>query len=287
MDLPPPSYQDAISHGNNPHLPITHHDTLVLDGHTIYTASPPSPFLYQIIPSSSSSASATASGSPPSTYALQKWCFRLPDQDHPDPTTLKSRLHHIYDIHRQTVSLPNSLSLALRPAIKLDGRAGNRHSYREVLLQAGHTGWTTCAATEGWFRADLPLRDRFRRDGRIAWRSRDGLFVAEETRARRGDDKRALPRLAIRAPLREKDLDLLVACWVARVMKQAEGDERDSRECKLNFRFYIIFSFFFFLFSPLPSLLTLLSSSTAKQFNHIPTFNPAPVRGPGQDLYVC
>ncbi|KAG5996321.1 hypothetical protein E4U54_002601 [Claviceps lovelessii] len=287
MDLPPPSYQDAISHGNNPHLPITHHDTLVLDGHTIYSASPPSPFLYQITPSPSSS-SASASGSPPSTYALQKWCFRLPDQDQPDPTTLKSRLHHIYDIHRQTVSLPNSLSLTLRPAIKLDGRAGNRHSYREVLLQAGHTGWTTCAATEGWFRADLPLRDRFRRDGRIAWRSRDGLFVAEETRARRGDDKRALPRLAIRAPLREKDLDLLVACWVARVMKQAEGEERwrkggkggeerkGGKGGKGESREYHS-----------PSLLTLLSSPTAKRFNHIPTFNPAPVRGPGQDSCVC
>ncbi|KAG6001087.1 hypothetical protein E4U21_004687 [Claviceps maximensis] len=221
-DLPPPSYKDAISQSNNSRLPITHHDTLVLDGHTIYPASPPSQFLYQISRSPSQS-----------SYAVEKWCFRLPDapaahhdgntgpQDHPD-TALKSRLHHIYDIQKQTVALPNSLSLSLRPAIKLDGRAGNRHSYRQVLLQGGHTGWTTCAATEGWFRADVSLRERFKRDGRISWRSRDGLVVAEETRAPRGGDARSLPRLEIRAALAERDLDLLVACWVARVFKDAE-----------------------------------------------------------------
>ncbi|KAG5937008.1 hypothetical protein E4U53_000101, partial [Claviceps sorghi] len=127
-DLPPPSYQDAVAHSNNTRLPITHHDTLILDGLAIYPSSPPSPFLYQITPSP------TAPGPP--SYALQKWTFRLPDQHQaphlPGPATaLKSRLHHIYDIHSQTVALPNSLSLRLRPAIRLRGRAGTARSHRE------------------------------------------------------------------------------------------------------------------------------------------------------------
>ncbi|KAG5970622.1 hypothetical protein E4U55_001540 [Claviceps digitariae] len=272
-DLPPPSYQDAIAHSINTRLPITHHDTLVLDGHAIYPASPPSQFLYQI-----------SSSSCPSRHAIQKWCFRLPDADAPiyhhgqqdqqqqqPDTTLKSRLHHIYDIHHQTVSLPNSLSLSLRPAIKIDGRAGNRHSYRQVLLQGGHTGWTTCAATEGWFRAEVSLRDRFKRDGRISWRSRDGRVVAEETRAaaRRGDRHghehgRDLPRLEILAPLREKDLDLLVACWVARVLKEAEGGQAGERRKE----------------SRGWKEITRLGHNS-------PGLNPTTMGGPGEESCVC
>ncbi|KAG6067038.1 hypothetical protein E4U32_004754 [Claviceps aff. humidiphila group G2b] len=215
-DLPPPSYEDAISHSINTRLPITHHDSLVLDGHTIYPAAPPSQFLYQI--------SSPPRQGLPSTYAIQKWRFRLPDplgQDDSDNDgmLLKSRLQHIYDVCEQ--------HRGLRPAVRLDGRAAHRQCYREVVLQGGHTGWTTCAATEGWFRADVALRDRFKADARISWRSRDGVLVAVETRAgRRGG--RLLPRLDIRAVLKEKDLDLLVACWVARVWKEAQGEARAS-----------------------------------------------------------
>ncbi|KAG6121915.1 hypothetical protein E4U14_000728 [Claviceps sp. LM454 group G7] len=215
-DLPPPSYEDAISHSINTRLPITHHDSLVLDGHTIYPAAPPSQFLYQI--------SSPPRQGLPSTYAIQKWRFRLPDplgQDDSDNDgmLLKSRLQHIYDVCEQ--------HRGLRPAVRLDGRAAHRQCYREVVLQGGHTGWTTCAATEGWFRADVALRERFKADAHISWRSRDGVLVAVETRAGcRGG--RLLPRLDIRAVLKEKDLDLLVACWVARVWKEAQGEARAS-----------------------------------------------------------
>ncbi|KAG6293946.1 hypothetical protein E4U46_006960 [Claviceps purpurea] len=217
-DLPPPSYEDAISHSINTRLPITHHDSLVLDGHTIYPAAPPSQFLYQI--------SSPPRQGLPSTHAIQKWRFRLPDplgqdddSDNNDGMLLKSRLQHIYDVCEQ--------HRGLRPAVRLNGRAAHRQCYREVILQGGHTGWTTCAATEGWFRADVALRERFKADARISWRSRDGVLVAVETRAGcRGG--RLLPRLDIRAVLKEKDLDLLVACWVARVWKEAQGGVRVS-----------------------------------------------------------
>ncbi|KAG6022255.1 hypothetical protein E4U40_004757 [Claviceps sp. LM458 group G5] len=222
-DLPPPSYEDAISHSINTRLPITHHDSLVLDGHTIYPAAPPSQFLYQISSPPRQGLSSTHA------VAIQKWRFRLPDplgqngsdnDNDNDGMLLKSRLQHIYDICEQ--------HRGLRPAvIRLDGRAAHRQCYREVILQGGHTGWTTCAATEGWFRADVALRERFKADARISWRSRDGVLVAVETRAgRRGGG--LLPRLDIRAVLKEKDLDLLVACWVARVWKEAQGEVRVS-----------------------------------------------------------
>ncbi|KAG5915965.1 hypothetical protein E4U42_007862, partial [Claviceps africana] len=58
---------------------------------------------------------------------------------------------------------------------------------------------------------------------------RDGVLVAEETRVRR-HDARALPRLTILAVLAERDLDLLVACWVARVYKEAEGTAQGWKE---------------------------------------------------------
>lgn len=228
-DCGPPSYEDAISHGINTPLSGTERYTLVLDGCNIYPAAPPSQFLYEI-------------SSPPCDaldpiYGVQKWRFRL--SDHEGEGTIKSRLDHIYDFQDLRLHSVNSL----RPAVKVDGKAGNKRSHREVVLLGGHTGWSTCAAAEGWFKADMSMRDRFKKDGQISWRSRDGVLVAVETRARRGEDGRGraaavLPRLEVRGMLKEKDLDLLVTCWAARVWKEARVELRERmtwKDCRSVF----------------------------------------------------
>ncbi|GAB0133010.1 hypothetical protein EsDP_00001429 [Epichloe bromicola] len=235
-DCGPPSYEDAISHSINTPLSGTERYTLVLDGCNIYPAAPPSQFLYEI-------------SSPPrdaldSTYRVQKWRFRL--SDHEGEGTIKSRLDHMYDFSDVHLHSVNSL----RPAVKVDGRAGNKRSHREVVLLGGHTGWSTCAAAEGWFKADMSMRDRFKKDGQISWRSRDGVLVAVETRARRGEDEdgsgsgsgsgsaAVLPRLEVRGVLKEKDLDLLVTCWAARVWKEAQVELKERvtwKDCKSVF----------------------------------------------------
>ncbi|KAG6025227.1 hypothetical protein E4U41_001585, partial [Claviceps citrina] len=91
---PPPSYEDAISHGIHARLSPTQHYTLVLDGRNIYPAAPPSQFLYQMSsppceagpapPSSScsSSSSSSSSSSPTTTTCrVHKWRFRLSDPE--------------------------------------------------------------------------------------------------------------------------------------------------------------------------------------------------------------
>ncbi|QPH05269.1 hypothetical protein C2857_002964 [Epichloe festucae Fl1] len=234
-DCGPPSYEDAISHSISTPLSGTERYTLVLDGCNIYPAAPPSQFLYEI-------------SSPPrdaldSIHGVQKWRFRL--SDHQGEGTIKSRLDHIYDF--QDVLHLHSVN-SLRPAVKVDGKAGNKRSHREVVLLGGHTGWSTCAAAEGWFKADMSMRDRFKKDGQISWRSRDGVLVAVETRARRRGEEHehdrtaaaVLPRLEVvrGVLLKEKDLDLLVTCWVARVWKEAQVELKERmawKDCRSVF----------------------------------------------------
>ncbi|KAK2590328.1 hypothetical protein QQS21_011990 [Conoideocrella luteorostrata] len=220
-DPGPPSYMEAISHSVNARLSGTEQYTLVLDGCNIYPATPPSQFLYEI-------------SSPPcdalnKVYNVQKWRYRL--SDHEGDGTIKSRLDHIYDFKdmKDINDMYHHSVNTLRPAVMLEGQTCNKRGFREIVLLGGHTGWSTCAATEGWFKAEISMRDRFKKDGQISWRSRDGILVAVETRATRRPDGSVdrMPRLEIRGVMLEKDLDLLVSCWVARVWKEAQDELKE------------------------------------------------------------
>ncbi|KID87326.1 hypothetical protein MGU_05736 [Metarhizium guizhouense ARSEF 977] len=67
---------------------------------------------------------------------------------------------------------------------------------------------------------------RYRLHAHIQWKDENGVVTALERRLRRNEDGTVdvLPRLDVILALAEKDLDLLVTCWAARLWKETKGD---------------------------------------------------------------
>lgn len=225
----PPSYDTVTSHQPNDHLAGTERYTLILDGCTIYPSEPPSRILYEISnpPCNASTA----------VYGVQKVRYRL--SDHDGEGKLRSRLDHIYDFQNEFFySLKH-----IRAPVKLQGKTSSKRSYKEVKLSSGVSGWSTCSA-EGYFKAEIPFGDRLKKDAQIQWKNKDGVVVALEHRLKRDDKGEVdlLPRLDVKEVLEEKDMDLLVSCWAARLWKEAEGDLKEAmtwEDCKFYCPFRI------------------------------------------------
>ncbi|KAI9146886.1 hypothetical protein HJFPF1_13456 [Paramyrothecium foliicola] len=139
-----------------------------------------------------------------SSYCLNKIKYR---QAKGKTTTKVSNLYDIKD--------PFDVKNYRNPAL-IKGRAGGDRTYAEVTLEQGENGWSSCS-TVGWFSA-------FREADGIRWYDAYGNRVATEIEAPRDKDEELTtePRLVIEIPLNERDFDLLVACWVARVWKESQ-----------------------------------------------------------------
>ncbi|PHH81009.1 hypothetical protein CDD80_4313 [Ophiocordyceps camponoti-rufipedis] len=203
----PPGYEE----GEQPcgRLPGCGDYTLVMDGCHVYPAEPPSSFLYKL---SSPVCQAAAK-----VYRVEKIRYRLSEND--GEGRMMSRLDYIYDF--QTRFRYHSFN-HFRPQVIIEGKTSKTRTYKAVTISPSVTGWTSCSA-EGHFKAKTSLRDRFSDEVRILWKNRAGALVAVEMRKRGGGDE-SLPRLEIKIPLGEQDLDLLVTCWAARLWKEAEKE---------------------------------------------------------------
>ncbi|KAJ6443219.1 Essential for maintenance of the cell wall protein 1 [Purpureocillium lavendulum] len=219
-DLPPPYEHDEQPSG---HLPGSQAFTLVLDGCQVHAIDAPSRLLYRL---SNPPCEATTK-----VYGVEKVRYRVADDGGGDGTgtdepRLRSRLNHIYDFQtKYFYSLRD-----LRAPVVIEGQTSRKRSYRSVKVSASVTGWSGCAA-EDHFKAEVRLSGRLQRGegAQILWRNMDGRVVAAETRPTRGPDGVVdkPPRLEVRESLDEKDLDLLVTCWAARLWKEAEKDLRE------------------------------------------------------------
>lgn len=199
----PPSYDAA--HQQEPSapedLPI-----LVLDDCRIYSAYAPSRTLYEL-------------NSPPSynmtdVYGVEKMRYRVADAD--SEPSLRSRLDHIYDFKADFAS----------KNVVLTGQTSQKRTFPKLTMSQGLSA--SSFKVEGLLKADTDLRGRFAR-GRantIIWKDAQGRIVAEETRPQRDKEGKIEepPRLSIKAAVEEKLFDLLVACWCARVWRDAVKD---------------------------------------------------------------
>lgn len=225
-ELPPPYDQDEQPSGQLPGGPSS---TLVLDKCDVYAIDAPSRPLYRL---SNPPCEATTK-----VYGVEKVRYRVTDGDGDEPR-LRSRLNHIYDFQtKYFYSLRD-----LRAPVVVEGKTSRKRTYRSVKVSASVTGWSGCAA-EDHFKAEVRLSGRLQRgEGtQILWRNMDGRVVAAETRPTRGPEGMVEkpPRLEVREPLDEMDLDLLVTCWAARLWKEAEKEMREPLtwgdcECSLN-----------------------------------------------------
>lgn len=211
----PPSYQEVSSHDPRVQLPIGELLSLVLDGRSVLSATNPSLVYYEL---SAAPLQATSL-----IYVVKKVKYRLTGDARGG--RLRTRHDDIYLFRDAFVSL-----YAPR-RIVIDGKSSDGRCYREVKLSPGLMGWSTCSA-KGHFTAKTGLSDRWRHHHQVIWKDDSGRIVAMEDAASPvslagsgaadgAQTAPAVPCLKLLRRLDEKDLDLLVTCWTARLWKQA------------------------------------------------------------------
>nr|WNZ75474.1 hypothetical protein [Trichoderma harzianum] len=227
----PPSYQEVSNHGPRVQLPIGELLSLALDGRSVYSATNPELVYYEL---SAAPLQATSL-----IYVVKKVKYRLAGDLRVG--RLRTRHDDIYLFRDAYVNF-----YAPR-RIVIDGKASDARCYRDVKLKPGLMGWSTCSAS-GHFTAKTALRDRWRQHYQVIWKDASGRIVAMEDKAWpsvpvnvNGSSSTAMtaaaadnnehhaappapvPCLKLLRMLDEKDLDLLVTCWTARLWKQAQS----------------------------------------------------------------
>ncbi|PTB65024.1 hypothetical protein BBK36DRAFT_1121387 [Trichoderma citrinoviride] len=224
----PPSYHDVSNHGPRVQLPIGELLSLALDGRCVYSATNPSLVYYEL---SAAPLQATSL-----IYVVKKVKYRLVPGD--ESARLRTRHDDIYLFRDAYVKL---YAPAPRRVV-IDGRASDARCYREVKMAPGLMGWSACSAP-GHFTARTGLKDRWRHQHQVIWKDNSGRIVAMEDSAATPPPVSAdagpsgpgasdtdsaagtatsVPCLKLLRMLDEKDLDLLVTCWTARLWKQAQ-----------------------------------------------------------------
>ncbi|OAQ98407.1 hypothetical protein LLEC1_06610 [Akanthomyces lecanii] len=197
-----PSYQEVIAgeHPSSGHL-----QTLVLSGRNIVASENTDCVLYEL---NSAPCEAVAH-----TYSISKVGSRSTSAGRQGRAS--QRRQHLYDFSkRRTFSLKD-----LSQRVAIEGKSGREASYDDVTLTGSLAGWTACTA-KGHFAGQVSIRDRLRKFGGIVWTDDDGLIVALETRPTKREDGtlEGQAQLNIHEELPAKDLGLLVACWMARLV---------------------------------------------------------------------
>ncbi|KAK7423075.1 hypothetical protein QQZ08_009242 [Neonectria magnoliae] len=207
----PPPYE--IDQPRQEQLPAPEElPTLVLNGSQIFSASSPSRILYEI---SNPPCDASAK-----IYGIEKIRYRVADAS--SEPSLKSRVDHIYDFKGDWTSLNDR-------NVELIGKTSQKRTYPKLIMSQGLS--TSSFKVTDLLRAEADLRGRLNqgRNNIILWKDADGQVIARESKLSRDKEGKVqdLPRLAIEATLEEKFFDLLVACWCARVWKEAEKDLKE------------------------------------------------------------
>ena len=204
----PPSYEASTSRESGNIQLASELPHFVLDGTLIFPSPPPSRAMYEL-------------NSPPceaksATYELRKISYRLNQRGEGG---IRSRVDPIYTIRPFRVPLWFSGG---RRHVLVDGLArGSTKEAHMVPSWDSPVGWNV----KGLLKSEQQFLDMFRRKGAICWVDRGGRLIAEETRvARKGGKIERLPGLEVKVQLDERRMDLLVACWVARLWKEAEKD---------------------------------------------------------------
>ena len=192
----PPTYTTATNTPQTRNTPSISNLTLILRGP-------------QIAPSHDLSKPLYVLNRPPQTglrdvYELSKLTYRLTE------TTGEGRVRQkekrIYDFWSN-----------YKTGVDVAGKTGNK----SVCVTTYSPLWSSCTV-KGHFSCGRSMKARFKKDTSLEWKDEKGEVVAVEVRG----DEVSPPRLEVRREVRERDLDLLVACWCARVFRQSVGSQK-------------------------------------------------------------
>lgn len=172
--------------------------TLVLQGGRISSLEQPRNTLYEL-----NSAPAEAATH---KYDIYKMCKS-------EARAGESRRLHIY-----TCTAKTSFSLFNpRHQVVIQGKSKREGTCQEITLTTKSSKWDNCS-THGIFTASTSKLDRFKNFGGLTWLNPNANIIALESQiaAQDGYLPNTESRLNIQEALSTAELDLLVACWMAR-----------------------------------------------------------------------
>ncbi|KAF5008595.1 hypothetical protein FDECE_5129 [Fusarium decemcellulare] len=206
MALPsPPTYKQVSRHGPRAQLPTGELLSLVLDGRTVHSASNPSLPYYEL--------SAAPREDTSLALAIRKVRYRLSRNN--GEGTLKLRLSDLY-VYRESC-----FHLHRRRHVVINNTTRDNRNYGQVRLYPGITGWSSCGAA-GHFKALSKRTGRGRNNKQVRWKDEGGHIIAVE------EISMGMPGLRLAQVLSDKDLDLVVTCWTARLWKEAQRTLKGS-----------------------------------------------------------
>lgn len=196
----PPSYAAASTANPRTQLQSGELVTFTLDNTLIFPSAPPSVALYEL-----------------GIGRINKLRYRLGREGE----------HHYTrsEIMYQTIPsrIPHYLYIGGRTRLMIFGKMDRRSTYESATMEPGRSSgnWKI----PGFFRTKSSLLDRNLEGAEIQWLDwESGHLVALETRSGKGQGQgegHLLPSLELKVDLGEKRRDLLVACWIARLMREA------------------------------------------------------------------
>ncbi|KAI9158131.1 hypothetical protein HJFPF1_06121 [Paramyrothecium foliicola] len=199
---PPPPYSDALTSQLQKHISYRGPCHLILKGCNVVRGNSPHQIMFEVT-------------HPPcdannTIYGVRKYKPSLAGFSGEEKEKIEPS--HIYDFRE-----PDYVQTPRNPVV-IESKCGEQDSFTVVTMSCGLLGWSSCAA-KNHFRASTV-------DGnRIYWEDMEGARVAEELPLRRGSDGENLEdfsQLVTEQSLEEKDFDLLVTCWLARVWKESQ-----------------------------------------------------------------
>ena len=136
-------------------------------------------------------------------YHVSKVVYRLSDTGGEGRIRQKER--RIYDFWSN-----------FKMSVDVAGKTDSTATYKGVCVTSYSTLWSSCSVKEH-FSCGRSMKARIKKDPALEWKSVSGEVLAFEHRG----DEAAPPRLEMRAELPQKELDLLITCWCARVFRES------------------------------------------------------------------
>lgn len=213
-DLQPPSYDDTVN-GSRRQINCGETPTFYLDQTTIFANMDPPRALYEL--------SNNVCEAKSHIYGLQKIVYRVVDAAG-GGDRVRTRLDHIYDFSLDPLASIEK-SRPTNNMISIDGKGSSKRTFKRTLMMPSVASWKV----EGHFRAGTGVVRQLKHADEIHWKNTKGEIVAVETVAKRDDQKKLVgfPQLEIKVAMDDKEMDLLVASWMARVWRQSAEETKE------------------------------------------------------------
>ncbi|KAF4894982.1 hypothetical protein CGCF415_v012162 [Colletotrichum fructicola] len=211
-DVQPPAYDDTVNE-SRAQLSCGETPTFYLDRTTIFANTDPPRELYELSNDVCEAKSVV--------YGVQKVAYRVTQAAGGDK--VRTRLDHIYDFSLDPLAGLESSKLA--DAVVIEGKMNSKRTHKEIHLVPGVSSWKV----KDHFKAGESVMHKLKHADEIQWKNTKGEVIAVETVAKRDAEKKlsCFPQLEIKMAMDDKEMDLLVTSWVARVWRQSASELKE------------------------------------------------------------